>query len=152
MVYGDQIVKDALFYSSAGLTQKQMALLWHVTEKQVCEWKNVHPEFAEALERGEAVLLKNAFIPINDGIDPKVITDPQQRFENGMRITKIRNRSVWGDVNRTELTGKDGEKLFDGLTDEELIAKAAEVISATKGDTPESDKNVDTATEAKDSD
>jgi len=47
-------ITEAERLASIGLPHKDMAFFWGVSEDSITRWKVAHPEFAEALKRGES--------------------------------------------------------------------------------------------------
>jgi hypothetical protein len=52
--YNPDFVRQAQRFAQVGLSQRDMASLWEVSEDAVTHWKSQHPEFAEALKKGQA--------------------------------------------------------------------------------------------------
>lgn len=94
MDYSEEKVRQAEKYSALRMTQREMALLWGVTEQTVVEWKKVHAEFAEALERGLAMGIQSKSALIFNSKD----------IEDAKYYLKHAARDRWGDVQRIEQT------------------------------------------------
>jgi len=51
--YQESFVQLAYWMAKAGLTDEEMAREFGVDRRTITRWKNTHPEFGEALERGK---------------------------------------------------------------------------------------------------
>jgi len=69
-----QHVIEAEGLAQAGLPQKYMAQFWGISEDSITRWKDEHPEFAEALKKGEAAknikLLQAMFTNATEKMNP----------------------------------------------------------------------------------
>lgn len=50
-----EFVEQAENYALLGATDVELASFFHVSDTTIANWKNAHPEFVEALNRGKAV-------------------------------------------------------------------------------------------------
>lgn len=103
-------IEEAELYSACQLTQGEMALLWGVNENTITRWKDAHPEFAEALERGKARIMAGAArVLIADALQNKNTASAKYILEN---LSKGR----WGQKQQVDVTvrrGMDLERVED---------------------------------------
>ncbi len=130
MQYDNTKVEEAEQFAMLNMSQKRMAGLWGVTPDTVTNWKHEHPEFAEAIERGYS---KRTQI-----LSKVVMQDAEKNPDRAESVLKKLDRETWGDINRTEITGKDGKPLAISnvnLTKEEqeqaILLAAEEIKNAT---------------------
>jgi len=129
MEYDAAKIPQAEAFASAGLLLKRMAALWGVSYKTVWQWRQDHPEFEAALERGEANAIYNlSLIAMHDALGEKkdgvVIREPNA--DRAMQLLKHLERERFGDVQRQELTGANGGAInFYELSDEERVIRIA---------------------------
>jgi hypothetical protein len=74
--FNAQKVVEAEALAQAGLPQKQMAAFWGISEDSITRWKDEHPEFADALKKGEAAknikLLQAMFTNAIEKMNPAI--------------------------------------------------------------------------------
>lgn len=148
--YRAVFVAQARKLTLLGATDREVADFFDVDEATVYRWKHAHPKFCEALkvgkaeadERVEQSLYRRAlgyshdavkiFMPANavrPVYAPYVEHHPPDTTA-AIFWLKNRKREEWRDVNRTELTGKDGGPIntstdVSGLSEEQLVALAS---------------------------
>lgn len=138
--YLPEYVTDAARMCSAGATMMELADYFEVTFQTVYEWRNLHPEFREAIKLGRDAAddrVENALFSRAVGFShPDVHVTA---YEGAVTLTPIvkhyapdtnaafiwlKNRAGWKDKTETEHTGK--------VTLEQLVT-----ASQTKPDKPE---------------
>jgi len=125
-----------------GLTDAQIADAMGFSESTIKRWKREHEKFRQALDAGKAMadgyvaqsLYRRARGYSHKAVDIKVVngqiveTEIVKRYPPDTTAAifwlKNRQRGIWRDVYRKEITGPGGRPLvtrdFEGLTDEEL--------------------------------
>lgn len=94
-----------------------------VSRQTIYEWKEVHPEFADTVKRGQA---KSALAWEN-----KLMSGEGNAT---LLIFGLKNRAKdeWSDMTRSEITGKDGEALIPTMTDLERAKAVAALVAGVK--------------------
>ena len=123
------IVERAYKLSLLGLIDDELAIAFGVTKTTIQNWRKTHPDFDEAVQRGKdeadtkvvESLFKRACgfeiqeIEETDGVKgtTRKITKKQIAPDTTACIFWLKNRqsALWRDVNRHEVTGKDGRPI-----------------------------------------
>lgn len=53
-LFDERFILEGQRLANLGLPQRDMAFFWSVSEDSITRWKEAHPEFADALKKGEA--------------------------------------------------------------------------------------------------
>lgn len=154
--YKPEYAEQAYKFCLMGATDAQLADFLGIRESTLNKWKNAQPEFKDALRRGKVVADANVAEALYHRAigyshpAVKIFADPKTGAVVRENYTEhyppdvtacnswLNNRQklYWLRSHRTELTGADGTALipareYDGLTDEQLVALAAQL--AAKG-------------------
>lgn len=160
--YSKEIAEKAYLLALLGLTDKEMIRFFDITEQTWYNWLNRSPSFREALAKGKIEADANVAYrmykratgyeyqeEVTHVIDGKVVKTKVTKHlppNPTAFIFWLKNRTgrkhnlqefSWQDVNKTEITGKDGGPIktaniditkldLSDLTDEEL--QAAEIL------------------------
>lgn len=52
--FKEEYISEGEKYAAIGLPLRDMAFIWDVTDDTITNWKAEHPDFSDALKRGEA--------------------------------------------------------------------------------------------------
>ncbi len=90
-----------------------------VCGETVRQWQHDHPQFSAAVKRARCARLQFLESRLFNAESAPQVT-------SSIFALKCTDREEWGDVQRTELTGKNGGPVeIDNLSDAELLAIAA---------------------------
>lgn len=161
--YNDTMPRRAHNLALLGLTNAQIADALDVSAKVLGEWMHIHPEFKEAVTNGKAnadakvarALFHRACGYEHSAVDIRVVggTIEQTPYvkkyppDTTAAIFWLKNRQkgIWRDVYRQELSGPGGANLrgaLAGLATEDLEL-AVKLGLAKRGELVSSDKNGD---------
>jgi len=136
-IYNETIPERAYRLCLLGLIDTELAIAFDVDVSTIDNWKKVHPEFSKSLKKGKkdadakvAVSLfqrANGYSHpsehittrkvVNDGTEEiEIIKTPIMKYyapDTTACIFWLKNRQkeLWRDVNRSEITGADGAPL-----------------------------------------
>lgn len=102
--FQEKFIEEGRRLMRLGLSQKKMAYFWAVSEDSITRWKEEHPDFAEALKKGEAdrdielldamrdlamrkkspamlIFLAKNWLGMKDVVDQQLSTDKPLRIE-----------------------------------------------------------------------
>lgn len=99
--YRPEYAEQASNYCLLGATDADLAQFFGVTRRTITNWKNDHPDFADALQSKEHA-------------DSQVIGALFRNALNGnvtAQIFWLKNRQGWRDKQEVEHSGKDGSPL-----------------------------------------
>ncbi len=112
--YCEQIEK----HMGLGFSASSFGGVVGVSVETISEWKRVHPEFSDAIKRGTSarILEWEKRLALCDGKTAAPV----------LFALKNIHPEEWREVQRTELTGKNGGPVeIDNMSDAELLAIAA---------------------------
>lgn len=133
-----------------GATDREIAEFFDIAESTLNLWKSTHPKFMESIKKGKMLadaevaekLYRRATGYSHPDVDIKVIDDQivltrltkHYAPDTAAAIFWLKNRrnradieaQKWADKQLHELTGKDGSKLFEEKSDDELKAILAQ--------------------------
>ncbi len=129
--YNEQYCGMLITHMAQGLTKESFAGEIGVTRRTLYYWRDAYPEFAEAMEIGAVKTLLFYERLLASSAEGKAGNVGAIIFGLKNRAAAV-EKSLWVDVSRREVTGKDGLALsppskidMSSLTDEQLRAIAS---------------------------
>jgi hypothetical protein len=128
-VYKLEFNELAYRFALLGASDQEIAAAFHVSEAVLNHWRSEHPDFDESLQRGkdtaDATVADQLFRRATGYSHPDFISSSYQGEVTLTETTKYyppdvsaaifwlknRQREKWGDVQRHEHTGKDGNPM-----------------------------------------
>jgi len=143
--YTNDLPKRAYRLALLGLSDEDLAVAFGIRVSTLYKWKVRHPDFAEALQKGKTEADSKVALSLYKKATGFVRKEKFFRTSNGELLSaeysryyppdttaaiywlKTRQKERWMDVNRTEVTGKNGQPIdinhkvdLSDFTDQEL--------------------------------